>query len=152
MRHTRSAWSVTGSLCGTEHLRQSPGRGLGAREEEPRRRSMMEWIFGQRRPDEYSRKEDGVIWIWILASLIGRLFAQLGGKTQKIPWLFAFVRRVEEGHYWAWKPRSATLIRKPDIVRHDGNIGVFGRRNPPCNAEDYIRAGLIVIEAWFGGY
>ena len=24
--------------------------------------------------------------------------------------------------------------------------------NPPCNAKDYIRAGLIVIEAWFGGY
>ena len=24
--------------------------------------------------------------------------------------------------------------------------------NPPCNAEDYIRAGLVVIEAWFGGY
>ena len=26
------------------------------------------------------------------------------------------------------------------------------KENPPCNAEDYIRAGLIVIEAWFGGY
>ena len=25
-------------------------------------------------------------------------------------------------------------------------------KNPPCNAEDYLRAGLIVIEAWFGGY
>ena len=24
--------------------------------------------------------------------------------------------------------------------------------NPPCNAEDYIRAGLIVIEARFRGY
>ena len=24
--------------------------------------------------------------------------------------------------------------------------------NPPCNAEDNIRAGLVVIEAWFGGY
>ena len=24
--------------------------------------------------------------------------------------------------------------------------------NPPCNAEDNMRAGLIVIEAWFGGY
>ena len=23
---------------------------------------------------------------------------------------------------------------------------------PPCNAEDNIRAGLVVIEAWFGGY
>ena len=35
----------------------------------------------------------------------------------KIPWLFTFTRRVEEGHYWAWKPRHATLMRKPDIVR-----------------------------------
>ena len=25
-------------------------------------------------------------------------------------------------------------------------------KNPPCNAEDNLRAGLIVIEAWFGGY
>jgi len=24
--------------------------------------------------------------------------------------------------------------------------------NPPCNAENNLRAGLIVIEAWFGGY
>ena len=24
--------------------------------------------------------------------------------------------------------------------------------NPPCNAEDNLRARLIVIEAWFGGY
>ena len=26
------------------------------------------------------------------------------------------------------------------------------KENPPCNAEDYIRTGLVVIEAWFGGY
>ena len=26
------------------------------------------------------------------------------------------------------------------------------RRNPPCNAEDNLHAGLIVIEAWFGGF
>ena len=25
-------------------------------------------------------------------------------------------------------------------------------KNPPCNAEDNLRAGLIIIEAWFGGY
>ena len=24
--------------------------------------------------------------------------------------------------------------------------------NPPCNAEDNMRTGLIVIEAWFGSY
>ena len=25
-------------------------------------------------------------------------------------------------------------------------------KNPPCNAEDNLRARLIAIEAWFGGY
>ena len=25
-------------------------------------------------------------------------------------------------------------------------------KNPPCNAEDNLRTGLVVIEAWFGGY
>ena len=29
---------------------------------------------------------------------------------------------------------------------------LFGGRNPPCNAEDNMRAGLVVIEAWFRGY
>ena len=28
--------------------------------------------------------------------------------------------------------------------------GSIQRRNPACNAEDNLRAGLIVIEAWFG--
>ena len=23
-------------------------------------------------------------------------------------------------------------------------------KNPPCNVEDNLRAGLIIIEAWFG--
>ena len=26
------------------------------------------------------------------------------------------------------------------------------KKNPPCKAEDNIRAWFIVIEAWFGGY
>src|SRR4051812_38763773 len=26
------------------------------------------------------------------------------------------------------------------------------KKNPPCNAEDNLRAGLIVIEVWFRGY
>ena len=25
-------------------------------------------------------------------------------------------------------------------------------KNPPRNAEDNLRVGLVVIEAWFGGY
>ena len=31
-------------------------------------------------------------------------------------------------------------------------FGVFGKGNPPCNAEDNLHAGYIVIEAWFRGY
>ena len=34
----------------------------------------------------------------------------------------------------------------------DQTLRSIRRRNPPCNAEDYQRAGHIVIEAWFGGY
>ena len=40
----------------------------------------------------------------------------------------------------------------------DTTLGVYDllrrtwRRNPPCNAEDNLRAGLVVIEAWFRGY
>ena len=31
-------------------------------------------------------------------------------------------------------------------------LGVFGKGNPPCNAEDNLCAGHLVIEAWFRGY
>ena len=31
-------------------------------------------------------------------------------------------------------------------------LGVFGKGDPPCNAEDNLRAGHLVIEVWFGGY
>ena len=59
------------------------------------------------------------------------------------------MRHVEEGHYWAWKPRSATFVREPDTIRQTHGIW---RRTRLANAEDNIHAGLVVIEAWFGGY
>jgi hypothetical protein len=31
-------------------------------------------------------------------------------------------------------------------------LGVWKKGNPPCNAEDKLRAGLLVIEARFRGY
>ena len=40
--------------------------------------------------------------------------------------------------------------KKRDIDREAGHYsaGTWNlKENPPCNAEDYIRAGLIVIEA-----
>ena len=42
-----------------------------------------------------------------------------------------------------------------DVEAKERNIYKEARHyseNPPCNAEDNIRAGLVVIEAWFGGY
>ena len=43
-----------------------------------------------------------------------------------------------------------TCVADPDTF--EDYFGVFGKRNPPCNAEDNLRAGHLVIEAWFRGY
>ena len=44
-------------------------------------------------------------------------------------------------------------VTGPDtIVSFEDYIGVFRKGNPPCNAEDNLRAGHHVIEAWFRGY
>ena len=41
----------------------------------------------------------------------------------------------------------------PDTVYvFDDNLGVFGRRNPPCNAEDKTARLTHLIEARFRGY
>ena len=41
------------------------------------------------------------------------------------------------------------IYKKPDIIS-TGTRNL--EENPPCNAEDNLRAGLVVIEAWFWGY
>ena len=41
------------------------------------------------------------------------------------------------------------IYKKPDAIQ-TGTQDL--EKNPPCNAEDNLHAGLIVIEAWFGGY
>ena len=38
------------------------------------------------------------------------------------------------------------------IIASEDYLGVRKRGNPPCNAEDNLRAGLLVIEARFRGY
>ena len=44
---------------------------------------------------------------------------------------------------------ECNIYKKPDAIR----IGTQDlEKNPPCNAEDNLRAGLIVTEVWFGGY
>ena len=41
--------------------------------------------------------------------------------------------------------KKRNIYEKPDIIQSL-------KKNPPCNAEDNLRAGLVVIEAWFRGY
>ena len=46
-----------------------------------------------------------------------------------------------------------TCVADPDtFIMSEDYLGVFGKGNPPCNAEDNLRAGHLVIEAWFRGY
>ena len=44
-------------------------------------------------------------------------------------------------------------VTGPDtIIAFEDYLGVWKKGNPPCNAEDNLRAGLLVIEARFRGY
>ena len=44
-------------------------------------------------------------------------------------------------------------VTGPDtIIASEDYLGVRIEGNPSCNAEDNLRAGLVVIEAWFRGY
>ena len=45
--------------------------------------------------------------------------------------------------------KERNIYKKPDFIQQVHGIL---EENPPCNAKDNLRAGLIVIEAWFGGY
>ena len=55
-----------------------------------------------------------------------------------------------------WK--MAIIGRRSQGAQHLQETGLNStgtwnlEENPPCNAEDNLRAGLVVIEAWFGGY
>ena len=45
--------------------------------------------------------------------------------------------------------KECNIYGKPDTTQTSiQNL----EKNPPCNAEDNLRAGLIAIEAWFRGY
>ena len=43
-------------------------------------------------------------------------------------------------------------MKMPDTVRRDGNLGLFGGGTLLAMPKTRLRAGLIVIEAWFRGY
>ena len=70
------------SLCGMEHLSQSPGLGLGAREAEPRRLSMMDFLV---RHAPMKACEGEMAWFGSRSPslFIDSLFESLGGKMQK---------------------------------------------------------------------
>ena len=68
----------------------------------------------------------------------------------KMPQLFAFARHVEMVIIETLKPRSTTLMGSRTLFVII--LWSIRRWNPPCKAEDNLRTGLIVIEAWFRGY
>ena len=68
----------------------------------------------------------------------------------KMPRLLVFARHMEMAIIKAQKQRSTTLMGGRTLFATTGTLDL--EKNPPCNAEDNLHAGLIVIEAWFGGY
>ena len=68
----------------------------------------------------------------------------------KMPRPLVFARHVEMAIIETQKPRSATLLGGRALFATTSMPDM--EKNPPCNAEDNLRAGLIVIEAWFRGY
>ena len=68
-----------------------------------------------------------------------------------MPRLLAFARHVEIAIINVQKSRSATLMGSRTLLVTTGTLENL-EKNPPCNAEDTLRAGLIVIDAWFRGY
>ena len=68
-----------------------------------------------------------------------------------MPRLLAFAPHVEIAIIKVQKPRSATLMGSRTLLVTIGTLENL-EKNPPCNAEDNLRAGLVIIEAWFRGY
>ena len=63
----------------------------------------------------------------------------------KMPQLLTFARHVEIAIIEVQKPRSATLMGSWTLFVTTGTLDL--KKNLPCNAEDNLRARLIVIEA-----
>ena len=56
-------------------------------------------------------------------------------------------------YYTLYSCVCGTCVADPDtFVASEDYLGVFRKENPPCNAEDNLCAGHLVIEAWFRGY
>ena len=48
--------------------------------------------------------------------------------------------------------RGTCVADLDTFIMNEDYLGVFGKGNPPCNAEDNLRAGHLVIVACFRGY
>ena len=68
----------------------------------------------------------------------------------KMPRLLVFARHVEMAIIEAERPRSTKLMGGETQSATTGTLDL--EKNPPCNAEDNLCAGLIIIEGWFEGY
>ena len=80
-----------------------------------------------------------------------RQFAcRVGVANVKMPRLLVFTRHVEITIIEAHKPSSTTLMGSRTLFAMTGTLDL--EKNPPCDVEDNLRAGLTVIEAWFRGY
>ena len=115
--------SSTNRLCGTEHLSQSPVLGLRGWEEELRRSAMLEWIFLKHAL--MNSRWGRMIWIGSKnPHPFNRQFIYLArGANVKMPWRLAFIRRMEDSPYWAWKPRSATFMGSRTLLSRYSEFG-----------------------------
>ena len=86
----------------------------------------------------------------ILVSSNRRLTYGIRVANAKMPRPLVFDRHVEVAITEAQKPRSTTLLGGRTLFTTTGAPDL--EKNPPCNDEDNLRAGLIVIEASLGGY
>ena len=56
-------------------------------------------------------------------------------------------------YYTVYSSVCGTCVADPDMfIAFEDYLGVRKKGNPPCNAEDNLRAGLLIIEARFRGY
>ena len=76
---------------------------------------------------------------------VSGLDAMLHPKVFSRDTLFIFFKSL------AFEAKGCTNLAEPNTV-HLFAEDIFGRRNPPCNAEDNTKAELIIIEDRFRGY
>ena len=79
-----------------------------------------------------------------------QLACRVGVANVKMLWLLVFAGHVEMAIIEAQKPRNAPLMGSRTLFATTSALDL--EKSPPCNAKDNLRAGLIVIEAWFRGY